>query len=45
MINFLNTITDLVINIFGYCLNETIITLICLCLVLYVFGSFKKWLH
>lgn len=44
MIVFLNTITNLVLNIFGYMLSDTIICLIGLCLVLYVFGSFRKWL-
>lgn len=43
MIDFLNTITQLVLNIFGYLLNDTMITLTCICLVLYVFGSFREW--
>lgn len=42
---FLNTITNLLINIFGYMLTDSMICLTCICLVLYVFGSFKLWLR
>lgn len=45
MINFLNTFTDLVLNIFGFLKTESMICVTCFCLVLYVFGSFKQCLH
>lgn len=41
MIAFLNTITNLLLNIFGYMLTDSMICLTCICLVIYVFGSFK----
>lgn len=44
MINFLDTITALVLHIFSYFLSDSIICLTCICLVIYVFGSLKKWL-
>ena len=44
MIVFLDTITNLILNMFGYCLNDTSICVICICLVLCVFGSFREWL-
>ena len=43
MIVFLDSITDMIINIFGFCLNEPMIVLLALCLVIYTFGSIK-WL-
>lgn len=41
MIDFLNTITQLILNILGYLKFESSITLICFCMVFYVFRCFR----
>ena len=45
MIDFLNTFSGLLLNIFGFLKTESMICTTCFCLVLYVFGSFGKCLR
>lgn len=42
MIDFLNTITNLILNIFGYLLLDSSLTLVCFFLVGTVFYYFRR---
>ena len=44
MINFLNSISNLVLNLFGFITVIEVQYVVALLLVLFLFGSFFKWL-